>query len=224
MNRIFQIYYKPEQQDQLIYEGLYNPVRRDMYYLFFESHVMSRSADLLTQDGYKYTGILSPAFEKKLAEFYARYHPDYRPFSKAAFEDFLEQSDADVVSLTRSQPERMVADSEHAHPLLPRIFLRLFKLMNWDFDDPVCDHPIWSNYFVASVPVWRHFLPWQAEALKWLVEDEELSRMCRRNSTYGKPFPLYDTFGYDYWPYHPFVAERLFPIFAQKQGYSVHHF
>lgn len=230
MNRVLQIYYKEEQLPALEYEPYNNPPSNDRRYLFMESNVIAKAFHYEKMHiGYKYSGVLSPGFKDKLNSFHAfkwdeGFMQSHKDFTPERLHEFLDTQDADVVSLTKAKPHDVVALGALFHAN----FGRTFRTLNALLGDPSmrfwADNPIYFNYFMGTESFMTEFSSYMDKCIKLMCLDPELNSLMWTNSGYKKDFPLKEQFGIDYWPLHPFVAERLISIYIQKHKAKVAYF
>ena len=130
---------------------------------------------------------------------------------------------ADIVSLTHHRPHSTFKLADKYHPNISVLTQSLLNKIGFDHDLKSFDqNPKFFNYFVASPSVLEAF---NNELLKPIIRLANLPELMN-NSKYPKAFPpnLAEIYGVNFWPYHPFIAERLITIFATKHGLKVASF
>ena len=82
---------------------------------------------------------------------------------------------------------------------------------------------IYFNYFVAKPKIYEDYVKNLLEPAMHLMEhDPEIKKLVNVNSHYKKPVTpeLKAQTGYDYYPLHPFICERLINLYiAKNQAY-----
>lgn len=231
MNRILQIYHKPEQLPGLVFEPYLNPPTAKEEYLFMESRVIAEAFHVRgLHKGYRYSGVLSPGYREKLDGLHSkrdklggfmRTHADPSPENLNAF---LDRSSADVVSLVKTKKHDLILVAERFHPYFGRTLRTLLTVMGIGMHDFECEDSVYFNYFLASEEFMTHFSFFIADAIKVMIEHPELRALAWMDSKYNKQFPLTHLFGIDYWPLHPFIAERLISCYIKLTNPKVEYF
>lgn len=223
---IFQIWYKPGDVPALDFPVIRNLPNGDLRYLFFESRVM----ELAVQSGLHakgdFFGLLSPNYLQKI-EGCKHWGADVantsrEPVSKESILQFIEDnSQYDVIGLTSHPPHFVCRFAEYYHPNFCRILQMVLDEIEYDVDIMEKNTRIvYFNYFVAKPQVIEQFV---YELLSPFIhacyKNERLQEIVfRKHSNYVKELPenLREMYGIDFYPYAPFLAERLITLFLHK--------
>ena len=205
----YQIFFKPEQENKLFPFAI--PYYNTELTPFFENSVIK---DLVLRSKADKIAVCSWAlkFKMKLA---------LRPLTAdVLYEDF------DVMSLSRnSKYHQMLNSAEVWHPGFIEL---LTKIMNKiGFGDPVNPkYPIYQNAFIARAKVYKAYVrDFLVPAME--VMETDFKKECWQDSQYTKlkREPLTDKakkqLGVGYYPMHPFICERFFSQWLQKQNLNV---
>jgi hypothetical protein len=228
---IRQIVYSAKQDvKKLDYPNIFNypPNNPEKSYLFMESRVLNKAINSGIHKGLDYFGILSPDYVAKLEEC-KNWGKELRnnstaKYKKELFHAFVQKyKGADIISLTHHKPHSTFLVADKYHPNISKITQSLLNQINFNYDVRLINKtPIYFNYFVASPEILEAF---NTELLNPFMKLANLP-ILMNDSKYSKPFPpnLAELYGINYWPYHPFIAERLITIFASKHNLNVKSF
>jgi hypothetical protein len=148
-----------------------------------------------------------------------------RPLTEnVLYEDF------DVLSLTRnSKFHKMLAAAEVWHPGFTDLLGRIMHKIG--FGDPVNPkYPIYQNAFIARTNAYKRYVEeFLVPAMEVMENDTLIRKLCWQDSQYTKlkTEPLSDKakkdLGVGYYPMHPFVCERFFSQWLDKQKLNVQY-
>jgi hypothetical protein len=220
--RIYQIYYKQEQLGGL--EQEYIPFYNEKTTIYFESKIM---VDLINQGKHKgcdYFGVLAPAFRKKIKQtkFWGPTiaNRSKRAFSPKEFEKYVNSFKPDIATLCSHQPHAVFPIAERFHKGISRAVIKIIEKLKykvyWDIKSNIV---IYFNYFVARPQVYEDYIKSLLEPAIHLMEhDPEVKKLVNINSHYKKPVTpeLKAQTGYDYYPLHAFICERLINLYVAK--------
>jgi len=140
---------------------------------------------------------------------------------------------SDVYSFFNSNPKvNVVKQAEQWHDGFIDIYKIINSRMDWglNFDDSnLLLEPIFSNHWIAKREVFEdyceHFL---IPVMNLMDENKLLRELCFKDSNYisnqkASPEQCGKIFGKPYYTFHPFILERLFPIFCHIQDINVKH-
>jgi hypothetical protein len=138
--------------------------------------------------------------------------------------------DFDVLSFSRnSKFHQMLKAAEVWHPGFTDILAKIFHRIG--FGDPVNPKcPIYQNAFIARSNVYKRYVEeFLSPAMEVMEQDEQIRKLCWQDSNYTKlkREPLTDKakkdLGVGYYPMHPFLCERFFSQWIEKQKLNVQY-
>lgn len=219
--RIRQIYYSEDQRASLMPGA--DPYFNEHAGPFLENRVIAECVRQQDHRNCDYYGVLSWRFQQKVENH----------LSFSAIERFIDRDPhpADVYVFTGQQPGaniwRMAVERWHP-PRLAEIAQKIFDRLGVKQDLLELDTTvIHSNYWLAKPEILdRYMNEMLIPAMELMENDPEIRAMCFEDSGYGELFqdPQYREivghdalseevclriFGKPYYPYHPFVCERL---------------
>lgn len=227
MTKIYQIWYKEGEVPPMDFPVILNKPDGDLRYLFFESRVMQLAIIQGLHLDSTHFGILSPNYLQKIEG--CKYwgvdvanHSKNRVESKESILEFIEQHQQyDVIGLTSHPPHYVCRFAEVYHPNFCRIMQMVLDKIGYEVDIMERNTRIvYFNYFVAKPHIWQQFVD---ELLSPFItacyENERLKDIVfGNNSNYAREFPdhLKAIYNINYYPYAPFLAERLITLFLHK--------
>jgi len=220
--KIYQIYYKDEQKSGL--EPEYIPYYNEKTTIYFESKVM---VDLVNQGKHKncdYFGVLAPEFRRKIKQ--TRFwgptiaNKSKRRFSPKEFERYVNSYRPDIATLCSHRPHAVFPVAERFHRGISKAVIKLIEKLKykvfWDAKSKII---IYFNYFVARPNIYEDYVKNLLEpAIDLMENDREIKKLVNINSNYKKPVTpeLKAQIGYEYYPLHPFICERLINLYIVK--------
>lgn len=224
--KIYQIWFLPGEVPPLDFPAIINLPTGDLRYLFFESRVMENAVKEGLHKDCDFFGLLSPNYLQKIEG--CKYwgsdvaNTSSEPTSKESILQFIEEnSQYDVLGLTSHPPHFVCRFAEIYHPNFCRIMQMVLDEIGYDVD--ITDRNtriVYFNYFVAKPHILEQFVN---ELLSPFIaacyENEQLRNIVfYKHSNYAKPFPdnLREMYGIDFYPFAPFLAERLITLFLHK--------
>lgn len=223
---VHQIYYNEATKKLL--EPEYIPFYNNPTTIFFESKVMS---DLIKNKAHvhcDYFGVVAPGFRKKVhgSKMWGRSiaNRSLRNFSPAEFEHFVRISKADIASYCTHPPHAVFPWAEKYHKGISLAIVKILQKINYGiYWDQVSRQVIYFNYFVARPYIYEQFvIELLNPVMKLMTEDDEIKKLVEIDSGYqnqngrGMPAGLKEQIGYDYYPMHPFICERLINLYLLK--------
>jgi hypothetical protein len=210
---IGQIYHDPAQYAGLLFKPVSNPPTAGERYLFMESAVLARESAGCNDEWF---GIFSPNAASKA--------PAVARFANEAA-DSKAMTDAEV-SAVAGGASLILFEGHPAHDtfgLAERYHPGFLKLSAYVLAKVKFPHsfrsqiakPFYCNYFAVRTHIFRKFAYELLLPAMEVIESDPLARnMAMANASYYKPFPaeLKKIYGLTEWPFHPFFAERLFPL------------
>lgn len=223
---LFQIWYKDGDVPAMDFPIIRNLPDSDLRYLFFESRVMELAVQSGLHKEADFFGLLSPNYLQKI-EGCKHWGLDVANTSpqkttKESILQFIEDNkDYDVIGLTSHPPHHACKFAEVYHPNFCRIMQMCLDAIGYDVDIYERNtRIIYFNYFVAKQHILEQFV---SELLSPFIaacyENETLKNIVfNKHSNYAKDFPenLQQLYGIDFYPYAPFLAERLILLFLHK--------
>lgn len=201
----------------------------------FENSVI---VDLIDKEEHKkteYFGVFSHDIRKDMP-----FKENGLPFSPENLETVIQQNqDIDVFAFQKRRKQKnIVLQAENYHKGFVEIVKKILRetgfLDDWpgrgkwkDSKDlpPTLDYIILFNYFIARGAVYERYVN---ELLRPAMKILEGIPEAYNNATYKKLNTqeigrFTQAFGKPYYPFHPFVLERLPSIFMQKYKYNFKH-
>lgn len=141
----------------------------------------------------------------------------------------LLDGDYEVMAFTKnSRSHEMLAFAEASHAGFTDMFRRILGAIGkaWPFEVKI---PIYQNHFSARTDIYRHYVTdWLRPAIEAMTSDKELNAMIMRDANYSRLSGsdgswLRAHIGIPYWPYAPFLLERLFSVFCQHEQIKIEH-
>lgn len=140
---------------------------------------------------------------------------------------------ADVYSFFNYNPKVNVV---HQAEIWHKGFIDIYKILNvkmdWglDFEDPnLLMQPIFSNHWIAKKDVFEDYCKnYLTPVIIALDDSKVLKNLVNEDSNYiskqkATPEQCQAIFGKPYYTFHPFILERLFPIFCHIRDINVKH-
>jgi hypothetical protein len=199
----------------------------DLRYLFFESWAMVKAVEMGLHKDCGHFGLLSPNYLQKIenCKYWGedvRNKSQHVVTSKESILEFAEQNkDVDVISLTSHPPHLACRFAQEYHPNFCRIMQMVLDYIGYDVNIyEVNTRIVYFSYYLAKPDVLEQFVN---ELLSPFIaacyEDETLRKIVfTKNSNYAKDFPdnLAAMYGINFYPFAPFLAERLMILFLHK--------
>lgn len=228
--KIYQIKHNNIKESSLDFPPIYNypPVKRQDSYLWMETNVIHKAIRDGLHKNCDFFGILAPNYKEKIAECQG-WGKDLRnksraKFSRSNFENFVSRNkDSDIISLTKHPPHSVFSYGDKYHPHISKMAQTICDLIGFEHNVKTIDrNPIYFNYWIATPEICQAFYDEILSRLLAFSSHKELFK----NSGYHKPFPenLKEIFDINYWPYHPFIGERMISIFVTKHKLKVSSF
>ena len=224
MIRVYQVYFDDKSKESL--EPEYIPYLNNPATIFLESKVM---CDLIAKGAHKkseYFGVVSHKLRKKVhgSKMWGRTiaNQSRRQFSPKEFETYLRVSGADIGSYCTHPPHAVFPFAERYHKGICAAVALLMKKLNYKiWYDTKSRSVIYFNYFLARPNIYEDFVNTLLRpAIEIMSKDPQVRTLCKVNSRYKFPIPedLAKQTGYDYWPLHPFITERLINLYLIKNN------
>lgn len=125
----------------------------------------------------------------------------------------------------RRKNQNFIRQAEHYHPGFVRLITTIIQEVGFMDQVPKkIDHIILFNHFVARSEMYEQYV---TELLNPAMEVMKGMDELWQDSGYIKPMPevlkdrFFRAFGKPYFPYHPFLLERLPSLFVQKYKLNV---
>lgn len=208
---LYQIYFKDEQLKNLFPFSI--PYRNDTLTPYFENSVIRELVPVTESEK---IGICSWALRHKM-------RLALRPLTFNVLRE-----DYDVLSLSRnSKYHQMLKSAEAWHPGFVAILKLIMNKIGWG--DPVNPkYPIYQNAFVAKTEIYQQYVnEFLIPAMEVMETNETVRDLCWQDSKYTKlkREPLSDqakhSLGVEYYPMHPFICERFFSQWLERQNLNV---
>lgn len=226
--KLLQIFYDQQQKKQLVYQPYWNPrpvTKGTDYhkrYIFMESDVMLRCYESGAHHGHDYFGVLSPNFQNKIdgSKTWGQLKNLGPGWHKPSFEKYFNQRfGAQIIGFCKHKPHSVFQVAEKYHPGIRKVTEGILNKIGYIVNlDDVQMQPIYFNYFLAHKDVYTHFCQTLLDPFVHAAKDYQ---PMWGNSSYTRPFPLNKVYDVGYWPYHPFIAERLISLYIHKEKLKV---
>lgn len=137
-----------------------------------------------------------------------------------------ENPDVDVFAFEkRRKNQNIIHQAEHYHPGFIRMITSIIREIGLMDEVPSkIDHIILFNHFVARSEIYEQYV---TEVLNPAMEAMKGMDDLWQDAKYIKPMPevlknrFFRAFGKPYYPFHPFLLERLPSLFVQKHKLNV---
>lgn len=224
--RVRQIYYREDQLSKCEFEPYYNPLANE----FLESKVILDLYKTGDHVGHDYYGVVSWRFKDKV------------PMDRNLLEVLMENETSDIVSFMgkfkmgvgSGKVDSVWLHADRWHRDFSKIGNMLSERLGWGVDVTKLKTPIvYYNYWIARNEVFEDFCKEMLEPALFIMsneEDKELQELLWRDADYrnsaGTNLDMegcLKVFGVPYYPYHPFVAERLISTYIALYKPSFKH-
>jgi hypothetical protein len=222
--KIYQIYYEENQFNKLNY----TPYLNDNCTKYFESQVMVDLINAGAHNDYSYFGVVSHKLREKLsfAKTYSIVNIANRSvneFTPEMFEFELWNQLPDAFSFQRHLPHDPILFADKFHSNFSDYFKKIMNEIGYSWTPTLFDNVFYCNYFVARSEIYEHFVKTMLEPA---IEIMEQMPELLKNSGYPKKLPLnlLRKWGFDYYPYHAFLCERMFSYYAHLNKLRCLHY
>ncbi len=220
MNKFYQIYFHESQLDKLDYTPYFNNAN-----VFFENQVIVDLKDEM--NGCDYFAVLSHSLRDKCTVS-KRWvgninNTSSLEFTPERFEVFLNKHKPDAMSFQRHPSHDPVTLADKYHPNFSSYFRDIIGAIGYNWKPTVFENVFYCNYQTVKPEIYRDYVDSMlrpAMNYMWLVSE------LMGNSNYPKQLPkeLCDRFGIDWYPYHPFLCERMFSFYAHINKLKCLHY
>ncbi len=223
--KLFQIYFDESQLAGLDFEPVHNP----RCTIFFENEVIADLEPKYNNIENDYFGVLSHKFRKKIEQM-THFPGHFRNHLNGKFNlDVLNSkvydihNGSEVLNLMKFTPHDPIALGQVIHPKLEQYFKEVLGCIGFNWSPTVYEHNFYCNYFIARSDIYRKYVSEMlAPAIEVMCKMPELME----DAKYPRRFPanLMIELGVNFWPYHPFICERLFSYFVHLYGFKVTYY
>ena len=123
----------------------------------------------------------------------------------------------------------MIPAADVWHPQFSTILCKILHKLGRNIVQ-VPKNPIYQNAFVAKSEVYKKYVTnFLSPAMEVMETDEEIKKLCWQDSNYTKlkREPLSDKakvqLGVGYYPMHPFLCERFFSQWLERENLNVQY-
>ena len=224
---IYQIYFDDSQLPML--EKEYIPYKNENCTVFFENAVMAELVDKKIVEAGEYFGVVSYKLRgkigllKKWKSLPNIANHSVSEFTPELFESELQKHKPDVMSFQRHIGHDTVSFADKFHPNFSKYFSEITQRIGYNWQPTYFKNVFYCNYFVAKSFWYEKFIDEMlVPAMNVMKNMPEL----HGNSGYPHKLPehLQKKFGYEHYPYHPFLCERMFSYFAHIHNLNCLHF
>ncbi|MEM9109154.1 MAG: hypothetical protein AAGC72_03950 [Planctomycetota bacterium] len=212
--RIFQIYFSQESKKNL--EPELFPYYNNNCTKYFENSVIRTLIESREHVNQDYFGVFSHNFRLKLKNWdHSRSYDQYEEL-----ENYVLGSGADVISVLNTNDNHdPIEIGDWWHPNFSRVMKMVLNKVGFKYQRKALKHSLYCNCFVATPHFWESYC---TELLFPAIDvmekaEGELWHRLNSNSNYAPLAKnLQEKFGLKYYPYHPFICERLPNIYLMK--------
>jgi hypothetical protein len=224
--RVYQIYYKPEQIEKIEYLPYFNPDAD----VFLENSVIKKLIEKGAHSDAEYFGVVSHKLREKIGVMQNnwRNHPNIASKTTTAFcqEELLRlltELSPDVMSLQCHMPHDPITFANKFHPQFAHWFRIIMAEIGYYWKPEQFNDVFYCNFFVAKSEIYERYVN---EMLSPAMEVMKKIPDLHKNSRYPHKLPPETAFrfGYDHFPYHPFLCERMFSYFAHVHKLKCLHY
>lgn len=193
------------------YDAYFNNINTvNMHSYLFEYNVLIDIIDNFKIDD-EYLGIFSHKFPFKTGL-----------FKKKLYWLLKNNPDFDIygLCLQYNLKGKYLAFTEKVHPGFSNIFYPLCKDLGLKVKEP--EHIVYGNFFIAKTNIYRQYVNEIIKPAIELLESEKYKHLVWLDSNYkGLPKDQLKLFTeLDYYPFHSFLLERLFPIWVDNNDFK----
>lgn len=217
--KVYQIYYQPDQ----IIEPDYIPYPNPDCTVYFENSVISKLVSMGAHVGAEYFGVVGPTLRWKVESCGRGPRINSKSFKPNEFELKLSTERPDVMAYLQYNPHNPIRYHQTIHPNLETHFIRVLRRIGYNIVPTILQDVIYCNAFVAKSEIYDRYVDSMlAPAMRVMEGMPEIME----NSGYPKTLPahLAAKFGVPHYPYHSFVAERLFSYFCHIHNLKVGYY
>ncbi len=222
--KIYQIYFKPEQFQELSYEGYLN----NNCTVFFENSVIRDLVNSGAHHGQDYFGVVSYKLKHKI-DLTKRWkilnisNASGNVFTPESFQRELYIHNPDAMSFQRHLSHDPVSFADQFHPNFSKYFKHIMGKIGYTWVPTHIRDVFYCNYFVAKSDLYNKYVK---EMLSPAMDVMATMPELMGNSHYPHPLPehLKQSFGISHYPYHPFICERMFSFFSHLNKLKCLHY
>lgn len=214
--KVYQIYYDDASKANC--EAEYIHYLNDNCTPFFENEVIRTLVLAGKHKEANYFGVVSHKLRQKTANSVVFRRSQTREFSPQAFSDFVQRSQAQIVSYNKNPKHDVCQLANRFHPNFSHIMKQL--LQGLPYQIRACNTPIYFNHFVAKPEIWEEYTSTLLFPVMGRMEsDEVIKKQLWQNSQYPAQLPIHlqKKWNVNYFPYHSFICERLISIFIANR-------
>lgn len=224
--KVFQVYFDESQYGKLDYIPYYNADCTP----FFENSIIRELIEKGEHKGHDYFGVVSHQLRDKITITKTTWrgiqnicNTSNQQFTPELFERELYRLNPDVASFSRHMPHDPVSFADKFHPNLSKYFKEIMQSIGYNWQPVHIENVFYCNFFVAKSEIYERYV---TEMLAPAMDIMEGMPELFNNSHYPKQLPVHlkVKFGCDWYPYHAFVAERMFSYFAHIHKLKCTHF
>jgi hypothetical protein len=144
-------------------------------------------------------------------------------FEPELFELHLNKSRPQIMSFQRHIPHDPITFADKFHPGFSRFFSEIMFAIGYNWRPEVFKNVFYCNYFVAQAPIYEKYVNEMLIPARRVMEG---MFNLKYDSRYPHTLPghLAAKWGINYYPYHPFLCERMFSYFVHLHNYKCLHF
>jgi hypothetical protein len=193
---------------------------------YFENSVIIDLYNKGLIDG-DYFGVLAPSYLSKIGFLRAckianLTNRSDAKISKQLILSTLENVKPDILDLMRHEPHNTIDVANRFHPEFKKYFGYIMHQIGFHYKPKVYQHVNYCNYQICKPDIYRKYIE------QMLIPSIEVMKDMKElwgNAHYSKQLPtdLIAKFGVSHYPYHTFICERLFTVWADSTTYKFYH-
>ncbi len=218
MYDVKQIYFDDNSKANLL--GYFTPYHNHAPTVFLENTVISKEVKKCDA---QYFGVVSHKLRYKINNF--PYDKNEKEIRQGYFEKVLPTCNVLVLQRVAGH---MMQQLEAWHQGACETLQMILDAVGYDFDvGGTIKHNIYSNHFIARYGIYEEYVRLLLDpAMEVMEGDKNIKKRCMIDSGYTTltgppPEHLQKSWGFGYWPMHPFLCERLFSIYINNKNYNV---
>jgi len=224
MLKVFQIYFSEETKEKI--EPEYIPYYNYPCSKYFESKVICDLVKAGEHLNSEWFGVLSANLRTKIqtSKLWGKSiaNQSMRDFSPGRFENFVKVHKADIASYSKHLPHRVYPSIEKYHPGICEAIQTILQKLKYGVNYNMFSYQvIYFNYFIARPHIYEDYVKTLLIPVIDLMEtDPQVRALVESDSKYPHSMPddLAEQIGFNYWPMHSFICERLINLYLLKNN------
>lgn len=230
--KVFQIYFHERHRPLL--EAEYLPIYNYAPTKYFESQVIADLIEAGQHKGSDYFGVVSYKLREKIGIMKNNWrdHPNIANHSTQEFtpEEFKRQlydKMPDAMSFQCHQGHDIVLKAQEFHPKFMQLWTYIMNRIGFPWKPTIIANVFYCNFFIAKSEIYEAYVKEMLLPAMDLMDRMTTSSGIWDDSGYRNtqlPPEVQKRLGVKYWPYHPFLCERMFSWYAHLNGLKCLHY